>query len=230
MKSKYQQNKWICYVSIIFFFFVFLFIPLATRVQVEENKHYESIKEVSLYIYEYDHLPLNFITKEQALHLFSSHIVAIENGYNIGGDIFTYDGVITTLTDKTSLIECDIYDDRDQVIEQNLRGTTRLVFSDDGEEVYLTTDHYLSFNEITNGYIQAVSNTFWAVFISYIIGLTLYFHHLFVSKILDKNTYISDLQLMGSIVIRVLIIVPFFAVYQIIMKLKELIIGVTSKS
>jgi len=216
MKSKYQINKWIIYTSIIFFFIVFLILPIVTRVRVDENQHYESKNEVALYIYEYEHLPLNFITKDQSVQMFGTHIDAVENGYNIGGDVFNYVGVITSLTNKTTLFECDIYEDRILLVEQNLRGTHRLVYSDDGEEVYFTENHYDSFSKILKFDIQILSNILWVIFVGYIVCMMLYFRHLFIMKFLDRDIFFNDIKQIGFQIIKVILIVPYFVFIWVI--------------
>lgn len=195
MKEKINNLKWYLYTSTIVLFLLFLILPIVTKMRVDVNQHYESKEEVALYILKYDKLPLNFITKTQAESFYQSHIDAVEAGFNIGGDIFRYEGSIVNFTDNTSLIECDIYSNRETRIDQNNRGTHRIVFSSDGEEVFYTSDHYETFSKITYFQIQSTSILLWLVLVIYVALTMALYSTIIKRKYIDKNTLLNDVKI-----------------------------------
>lgn len=152
-----------------------LILPLATRVRVSEKKEYFSAERVALYLYEYGHLPSNFLTKEEAEEKYGKAYLCIAEGYNIGGDVFSaerredYADWIGNYSQKREFFECDIYPDRAACIEQNTRGGVRLVYSADYKEVYYTDNHYgqyeaPGFRLLDRYSLNAVSNSLWIAF------------------------------------------------------------------
>ncbi len=152
-----------------------LILPLATRVRVSEEKEYFSAERVALYLYEYGHLPSNFLTKEEAEEKYGKAYLCIAEGYNIGGDVFSaerredYADWIGNYSQKREFFECDIYPDRAACIEQNTRGGVRLVYSADYKEVYYTDNHYgqyeaPGFRLLDRYSLNAVSNSLWIAF------------------------------------------------------------------
>ena len=109
----------------------------------DENGNYTSKEDVALYIHTYGKLPKNFITKDEAKALGWSGngndlLEEVAPGKSIGGDKFgNYEKLLPTKKGRT-YYECDI-DTYNKV-----RGTKRIVFSDDGL-VYYTEDHYEHF-------------------------------------------------------------------------------------
>lgn len=113
-----------------------------TGIQVEEGGTYTSKEEVAAYIYEFGHLPDNFITKKEAKALgwvsSEGNLAEVAPGMSIGGDYFgNYEGLLPE-EDGRDYYECDINSDG------GYRGAERIVFSDDGL-IYYTEDHYESF-------------------------------------------------------------------------------------
>ncbi len=111
-------------------------------VQVEEDGTYTSKDEVAAYIYEFGHLPDNFITKKEAKELGwvskEGNLAEVAPGMSIGGDYFgNYEGLLPE-EDGRDYHECDINSDG------GYRGAERIVFSNDGL-IYYTEDHYESF-------------------------------------------------------------------------------------
>ncbi|XMB73187.1 ribonuclease domain-containing protein [Mycoplasmatota bacterium WC30] len=217
MKSIYRKYKWFIYITSVILFFLFMVLAFTTKIIVTEDESYYTKKEVSLYILEYKKLPDNFIMKEEATNEFTSYYIAIEEGYNIGGDTFRYYGTIITMTSNTSLKECDIYINRDKVIEQEKRGTYRLVFSTDGSEVFYTRNHYVTFSRMTVGKIQSTSTFFWIIFILYDIGLFCLFIRLIMDDDLNKEEPINSARKILYIFFTVFTI-PFVFCYIYIRK------------
>lgn len=111
-------------------------------IDVEEDGEYTSKEEVALYIYEFGHLPDNFITKKEAKALGweskEGNLSEVAPGKSIGGDYFgNYEGLLPEEDDR-DYYECDINSDG------GYRGAERIVFSNDGL-IYYTEDHYESF-------------------------------------------------------------------------------------
>ena len=112
----------------------------AAAVPVEEEGTYNSLEEVSLYLYLYGHLPDNYITKSEARDLgwTGGAVDKVVPGCAIGGDRFgNREGILP----EGSYHECDIGTDG-----ASSRGAKRLVYSD--EAIYYTEDHYESFTRL----------------------------------------------------------------------------------
>lgn len=117
-------------------------LPQAETVSaaVEEDGTYNSLEEVSLYLYLYGHLPDNYITKSEARDLgwTGGAVDKVVPGCAIGGDRFgNREGILP----DGSYRECDIGTDG-----ASSRGAQRLVYSD--EAIYYTEDHYESFTQL----------------------------------------------------------------------------------
>lgn len=109
---------------------------------IDEDGTYTSKEEVAAYIYEFGHLPDNFITKKEAKSLGwvskEGNLAEVAPGMSIGGDYFgNYEGLLPE-EDGRDYYECDIDSDG------GYRGAKRIVFSNDGL-IYYTEDHYESF-------------------------------------------------------------------------------------
>lgn len=108
---------------------------------IDENGSYTSKEGVSLYLYTYGRLPVNFITKNEARALGWSGGGLDDYAYGkcIGGDRFgNYEGLLPESRGR-QYYECDI-----DTLYRDSRGAKRIVFSDDGL-IYYTDDHYDSF-------------------------------------------------------------------------------------
>lgn len=175
-----------------------LILPLATRVRVSEKKEYFSAERVALYLYEYGHLPSNFLTKEEAKERYGSAAQCIADGYNVGGDVFSaelredYADWIGNYSQKKEFFECDIYPDRDACIAKNTRGEVRLVYSADCEEVYFTDNHYGQFE--TPGFtllkkfsLNALSNGLWIAFGAVCVAQVLFLAAAYIAKCFGKS-------------------------------------------
>ena len=109
---------------------------------ISEDGTYTSKEEVALYIYTYDHLPSNYITKKEAKALgwinSEGNLWEVAPGMSIGGDYFgNYEGFLPEEEDR-DYYECDID------FDGTYRNAKRIVFSNDGL-IYYTEDHYDSF-------------------------------------------------------------------------------------
>ncbi|MCR5791397.1 MAG: ribonuclease [Lachnospiraceae bacterium] len=108
---------------------------------LDPNGSYTSKEDVSLYLYTYNRLPSNFITKKEAKALGwpGGSLEEYAPGKCIGGTYFgNYEG---KLPEKKGRIyyECDI-----DTLGAKKRGAKRLIYSNDGL-IYYTGDHYETF-------------------------------------------------------------------------------------
>ena len=108
---------------------------------IDEDGSYNSMEDVSLYLHTYDHLPDNYITKQEARDLGWSggSVERYAPGCAIGGDRFgNREGLLPSEKGRT-YYECDI-----DTIGETSRGAKRIIFSSDGL-IYYAEDHYESF-------------------------------------------------------------------------------------
>jgi len=194
MKPLSKKSRWILHILTISILIFLLISAISARIDVVENESYFSKREVSLYILTYKELPENFYTKAEAESLFGSRIDALIEGYNIGGDTFYYYGAIIALTDNQDLRECDIYTDRESLIEADRRGVMRLVFTTDGDEVFYTKNHYDSFVRMTHFRIQLWSNVLFIIIFAYSFLMIMFYWFLFGEKDLNGSIIVGDLK------------------------------------
>ncbi len=112
------------------------------RETISEDGTYTSKEDVALYIYTYEHLPSNYITKKEAKALGwvsnEGNLNEVAPGMSIGGDYFgNYEGILPEEDDR-DYYECDID------FDGTYRNSKRIVYSNDGL-IYYTEDHYESF-------------------------------------------------------------------------------------
>ena len=110
-----------------------------------EYGSYTSPEDVAEYLVLYEHLPDNFITKNQARDLgwdsSKGNLWDVAPGMSIGGDRFgNYEGLLPD-ADGRRWTECDVN------YEGGYRGAERIIFSNDGL-IYYTDDHYKSFTQL----------------------------------------------------------------------------------
>lgn len=190
MKRLNCRERIVIIISAFFLFFLLIILASSTRIVVKKGNNYYTKREVALYLYKYDTLPLNFITKEQATIKYGNDYLAIPDGYNIGGDACEYQGAITLLTSTPNLFECDIYSNRKAIIRGKNRGMERLVYGwNDKIEIYYTNDNGASFDRYTRFEVQIVSNIFWIIFGLYNIALASY---VFIDWIKGKDEGFID--------------------------------------
>ena len=121
--------------------------PSSTDV-IDENGIYDQKDDVALYLITYEHLPSNYMTKDEARKYGwegGALSQVIENKC-IGGDVFgNYEGI---LPEEDTYYECDI-----DTLGKTSRGAERIVWSDDFD-VYYTEDHYETFELLYEGGAQ----------------------------------------------------------------------------
>lgn len=109
---------------------------------VQENGEYTAMEDVALYIATYNHLPSNYITKDEAEALgwvnSKGNLWKVAPGKCIGGDRFgNYEGQLPKKKGR-KYTECDVN------YTGGYRQAERIIFSNDGL-VYYTADHYETF-------------------------------------------------------------------------------------
>lgn len=121
---------------------------LSSSVVINENGSYDQKDDVALYLITYEHLPSNYMTKQEARELGweGGALSQIVDGMCIGGDVFgNYEGI---LPEEDTYYECDI-----DTLGKTSRGAERIVWSDDFD-VYYTEDHYETFELLYEGGAQ----------------------------------------------------------------------------
>ena len=114
-------------------------VEVTNELTVNEDGEYTSKDEVALYIHLYNHLPSNFITKNEAKDLgwdsSLGNLNKVAPGKSIGGDKFgNREGLLPKKSGRV-YYECDID------YKKGSRNAKRIVFSNDGL-IYYTEDHY----------------------------------------------------------------------------------------
>ena len=116
----------------------------------QQGNYYYDLENVVLYLYLYEELPDNYITKTEAKELGweGGSVEKYKEGAAIGGDTFGNREGLLPEEDGRTYTECDLDTDG-----EDSRGAKRLVFSNDGLYFY-TEDHYETFDEVivTEGY------------------------------------------------------------------------------
>ena len=121
--------------------------PAAASAQapIAKDGEYTSKDEVALYIRTYKGaLPRNFITKREARALgwTGGPLEPFAPGKSIGGDRFgNYERRLPALSG-------DFYKECDIDTKGRPRGAKRLVFTQTGQRIYYTQDHYKTFTEV----------------------------------------------------------------------------------
>ena len=110
--------------------------------ELSEDEEYYLKEDVALYIHLYEHLPDNYITKNEAKELgwvsSKGNLWEVAPGKCIGGDSFgNREGLLPDKKNR-KYYECDVN------YEGGYRGDDRIIYSSDGL-IYYTGDHYNSF-------------------------------------------------------------------------------------
>lgn len=112
---------------------------------IHEEGLYTSPEDVAMYIHLYNKLPLNFITKKEAIELGwdseEGNLWEVTEQMSIGGDVFGNREGKLPKKDGRKWYECDVN------YHGGYRGAERIVFSNDGL-IYYTDDHYETFTKI----------------------------------------------------------------------------------
>ncbi len=110
---------------------------------VEYGLDYSNPEEVGLYLYVFQELPPNFITKSEARKLgwesSAGNLWDVAYGCSIGGDSFGNREGLLPESRERDYFECDVN------YFGGYRGSERIVYSNDGL-IYYTGDHYESFD------------------------------------------------------------------------------------
>lgn len=111
------------------------------EIQIQEDQYYYDKENVALYIHTFNHLPDNFITKNEARQLGwnGGSVEVYIKDKAIGGDVFSNYEQLLPVKEGRIYYECDI-----DTHGQDSRGAKRIIYSNDGL-IYYTDDHYESF-------------------------------------------------------------------------------------
>jgi hypothetical protein len=114
----------------------------ANSVDLSETGYYYTKDDVAFFLYTYERLPDNYLTKTEAEELgwisSEGNLWEVAEGMVIGGDRFGNREGLLPESDGRKYFECDV------AYEGGYRGAERLVYSNDGL-IYYTPDHYESF-------------------------------------------------------------------------------------
>ena len=118
---------------------------------VEYGCDYSTPEEVSLYLYAFQELPPNFITKREARALgwisSEGNLWDVAWGLSIGGDVFgNREGLLPEARERT-WYECDVN------YFGGFRGRERVLYASDGL-IYYTGDHYNTFELLYDGWYE----------------------------------------------------------------------------
>ena len=113
-------------------------------IEVTEDGEYSLPEEVAVYLYTFEKLPANFITKNQARKLgwdsSRGNLWQVAPGKSIGGDRFgNYEGL---LPEDGDYRECDVN------YEGGYRQAERIIFDVTDWDIYYTNDHYATFTQL----------------------------------------------------------------------------------
>lgn len=112
---------------------------------ITEDGYYTDPYDVADYLYEFGHLPDNFITKNEARNLGwdsqDGNLDEVAPGMSIGGDTFGNREGLLPKANGRKYYECDVN------YEGGYRGGERIVYSNDGL-IFYTADHYKSFEQL----------------------------------------------------------------------------------
>ncbi len=108
---------------------------------IEEDQYYYDKDNVALYLHTYNHLPYNYITKQEAKQAGweGGSVEVYLPDKAIGGDEFSNYEQLLPIAEGRIYYECDI-----DTHGKDSRGAKRIIFSNDGL-IYYTDDHYESF-------------------------------------------------------------------------------------
>jgi guanyl-specific ribonuclease Sa len=118
---------------------------IITSSGVTEGQSYSTKDEVAAYIHQFNELPPNYLTKDEAENLgwdnAEGNLWEVTDGMSIGGDFFgNREGLLPKKSGRT-------YYEADIDYEGGYRGAERIVYSNDGL-IFYTDDHYESFEQL----------------------------------------------------------------------------------
>jgi guanyl-specific ribonuclease Sa len=118
---------------------------IITSSGVTEGQSYSTKDEVAAYIRQFNALPPNYLTKDEAEALgwdnAQGNLWEVTDGMSIGGDFFgNREGLLPKKSGRT-------YYEADINYNGGYRGAERIVYSNDGL-IFFTDDHYESFEQL----------------------------------------------------------------------------------
>lgn len=118
---------------------------IITSSGVTQGQSYSTKDEVAAYIHQFNELPPNYLTKDEAEALgwdnSEGNLWEVTDGMSIGGDVFgNREGLLPKQAGRT-------YYEADIDYAGGFRGAERIVYSDDGL-IFYTDDHYESFEQL----------------------------------------------------------------------------------
>ena len=118
---------------------------IVTSNSVTEGQSYSTKNEVAAYIHQFNALPPNYLTKDEAEALgwdnAEGNLWEVTDGMLIGGDFFgNREGLLPKKSGRT-------YYEADINYDGGYRGAERIVYSNDGL-IFYTDDHYESFEQL----------------------------------------------------------------------------------
>ena len=118
---------------------------IITNSGVTQGQSYSTKDEVAAYIHQFNELPPNYLTKDEAEALgwdnAEGNLWEVTDGMSIGGDFFgNREGLLPKKSGRT-------YYEADIDYDGGFRGAERIVFSNDGL-IFYTDDHYESFEQL----------------------------------------------------------------------------------
>ena len=145
-----MKQKRLGWLSLLFILFGILTACATFEIEQEpevttgvmEGEWYVSKEDVAEYLYLYEELPQNYLTKKEAQEMgwvpSKGNLLEIAEGMVIGGDYFgNYEELLPEAPGRD-------YYEADVNYEGGHRNAERIVFSDDGL-IYYTGDHYETF-------------------------------------------------------------------------------------
>lgn len=169
-RNFYAKNrKRIILVSTLLLILLFV-MPFVTTRRMKIHSSYTRKEDVALYIMQYHELPPNYITHYGMEYAQEKHIDV--SFYVMGGDTHFNTAQLDEfgVGMETKLKECDIRGNQYQIT--GARGRERLVYTCNEKQVrvFYTSDHYVSFEELTSFSLNLTRNIFWIIFGVYAAG------------------------------------------------------------
>lgn len=117
----------------------------SASISLDQDGRYSSPEEVAAFLHQFAELPVNFISKTDAMALGwdsdKGNLWDVTDHLSIGGDQFgNREGLLPTASGR-QWYECDVN------YQGGFRGAERLVYSNDGL-IYYTDDHYQTFTKL----------------------------------------------------------------------------------
>lgn len=146
LKQRMMKKKRFQWLTLLFLMFGALTACAVTDLETQtvvEGEWYSTKEEVAEYLYLYEELPPNYLTKSEANDLGwdsqAGNLWEVADGMSIGGDYFgNWEGL---LPEDQDYYEADIN------YQGGYRNAERIIFSEEGL-IFYTDDHYASFEQL----------------------------------------------------------------------------------